>query len=56
MPGAATLGWIEQVRDGHWLRADTVVRRARVLFVINLILAGWAATMLQRVDPCPATS
>jgi alpha-1,2-mannosyltransferase len=56
MLGAATLGWIEQVRDGHWLRADTVVRRARVLFVINLILAGWAATMLQRVDPAQAVS
>ena len=33
------------------MRAETVARRARVLLVINLILAGWALTMLQRTEP-----
>jgi alpha-1,2-mannosyltransferase len=51
MPGAAKLGWIEQLRAGQWMRADTVVRLARVLLVINLILAGWAVAALQRIEP-----
>ncbi len=51
MPGAAKFGRVEQVRAGRWMRAETVARRARVLLVINLILAGWALTMLQRTEP-----
>ena len=44
-------GWIETVRAGLWLRTGTVARRARILLVINLILAAWAVTVLQRPAP-----
>ena len=51
MSGIVKSRWIEPLRAGRWLNADMVARNARVLLILNLILAGCAAMVLQRTGP-----